>query len=985
MSYFSLPGNRGRLVALLVASSCALWSQSSAVGSLSITVKGPGGKVLSGATVRLDGGRGVATGITDPNGKFLFQNLLPGTVKVKVHAKDLNEETLSATVYVNQATTLNVTLKPVSSAVVVVVDSITPEVATPISTAVNGTDYGLDLIRTLPMIGDPLSALAAITPGTPSSGFNFNGSADTSNNFVVDGAEARSASGGLQNISVNRDLIEQIQVLQGGVSAKYGRFIGALFSTVTKSGTNELSGSTTHELTSASWNALARQSDYTKSAKVPRHVLDTQSWTLLGPIIKDKLFYALGYQITTPAATSVVYSSLRSKLFPTFSFTRQGYNELKDIKLDWQIDSAQRLSFAYNKYKTGADAGSSGQGIATYAGTAGASKTEKGYWTLGYTWVVAQDLNVDAKFSQTTSKSGGPGTGSVGGPGIITWVDKSTAGSGDIYDNGTNSSPLSEERIRTTGLNLSWFPEKHAVEAGFQNYTSRSIATGTSAPDAGYIGRTPSNYEIWFNGFTASPASMDPSNRVMAVNNNLLSRLVVFSPLTGQVDLRVTGLYVNDVWKPVEKISFNMGLRFDQYHYTSSPDGSTFSFNSFTPRLGAFYDLQDNNKHVFGVTYSEYAGLMNTGSVSNASVTGNVPVKMYNYLGSGNGSDAVNADGSINWSVWGKSAGLTGVNNPYFSSNDPRTSNLYKVDPDLKAPRSREIIGTYRYTDSRQSLMLSLQRKIMDRYVDDIWQGAAGTAAGQAVKLISNDPGGKSTYSALEGQYRNQLTPDLSVGGNFTWSYVKSNFYDQGGQFSARNNFGSLVSDDVIAPTGLQGYQAGSASSPFTAHADITYSYSLGNLGRVDVGMVGNYWAHSFLGYRSFTGATTAEMQSLGYAATATRMFYGSPEYWPEQYRFDFHLGYEATLYKKVKFVSSLDVTNFFNHMLNYYINHTSSVLHDTKGNTYANYSSGLPADWLTNPNYYVTASVPTSGSKDGSVGDYSAPRKIQVKLGFRF
>ena len=986
MSYLNHRLDRGRLVALLVASSCALWSQSSAVGSIAMTVKAPGGKALPGAVITLDAGRGAVTGTSDADGKFLFQNLLPGAVKIKVRAKDLADEFLPATVYVNQTTALNVTLRPVVGATIVVVESMTPEVTTPISTAVNGTDYSLDLIHSLPMIGDPLTALASLTPGTPSSGFNYNGSADTSNNFVVDGAEARSASGGLQNISVNRDLIEQIQVLQGGVSAKYGRFVGALFNTVTKSGTNEMAGSMTHELTSNSWNALPRQSDFTKSAEVPRHVLDTQSWTLLGPIIQDKLFYAIGYQVQTPAATTVYYSSLRSKLFPSFTFTRESFNELKDIKLDWQVNQDQRLSFAYNKYKSGANAGSSGQGISTFAATGGPSKTEKGFWTFGYTWVVAPDLNLDAKYSQTTTQSGGPGTGSPGGPGVVTWVDKSPAGSGDFYDNGASSSPLSQERIRTTGLNLTWFPEKHTVEAGLQNYTSRAISTGTSAPDAGYLGRTPSNYEIWFDGFTPSPTSMDPANRIMVSNNNLLTRLVAFFPLTGQVDLRVTGLYVNDVWKPVEKLSFNLGARFDQYHYTSTPDDSHFSFNSFTPRLGAFYDLKDDNQHVFGITYSEYAGLMSTGAVSSASVTGNVPVNMYNYLGSGKGTDALNPDGSINWSVWGKAPGLTGAANPYFSSSNPVSNAKYLVDPNLKAPRSRELIGTYRYNDTRQSLMISLQRKIMDRYVDDIWQGVAGTPAGQAIKLLSNDPGGKSTYTALEGQYRNRITEEFSTGANFTWSYVNSNFYDQGGSTSARNNFGGLIPDGVLAPNGLQGGQAGSDSSPFIAHLDTTYTHSFGKFGKLDVSLVGNYWAHSFQGYRTFTGPTSAQVQSLGYAATATRQFYDSPEYWPEQYRFDFHLGYEVTLYKKVNFFTALDVTNFFNHMMAYYINHTSSLLVDSTGKTYPNNStSGLPADWLTNPAYHVVASVPTSGSLDGSVGDYSAPRKVQLKLGIRF
>ena len=146
MSYPRHSVNRGRLAALLVASSCALWSQSSAIGSLSLTVKAPGGKLVPGAVVTLDSGRGAVIGTTDANGKFLFQNLLPGAIKVKVRAKGLADEVLSATVYVNQTTALNVTLKPVFEATIEVLVSVATEITTPLTTAVNGTDYSLDQI-----------------------------------------------------------------------------------------------------------------------------------------------------------------------------------------------------------------------------------------------------------------------------------------------------------------------------------------------------------------------------------------------------------------------------------------------------------------------------------------------------------------------------------------------------------------------------------------------------------------------------------------------------------------------------------------------------------------------------------------------------------------------------------------------------------------------------------------------------------------------
>ena len=970
-----------RICALLVASSGALFAQSNAAGGIGGTVKGPDGAPISSALVRLDSGRGTFEARTDQKGQFLFSQQIPGGARLKVHAEGMTDVSMQVTVVVNQVAQLNIALKPIAGATIEVVAYAPPQAGADTSTALIGATFTQETLHSLPIIGDPLNALIVTMPGTPSGGYNFNGSQDNQNSFMYDGIEARTASSGQSVLQVNRDLIEQIQVLTTGVSAKFGRFTGAMVDTVSKSGTNEFTGSMTHELLSDSWNALPRQSLFTDSQRVPRHVTDLQSWTVLGPIIKDKLFFTVGYQTQTPSTFHVVTTSLRSGLFPSFQYDSEAQQSTKDLKLDWQINTDHRLSAAWQQYQSTSTEGTSGSGQSSLATTSGPSKTDIGFYSLGYLGILNSNLQLDVKLSQTHKQSGGPGTGSPGGADVITWIDKSVIGSGDKYDNGTVRSPLAKEKITTFGVNFTWLVADHKVEAGLQDYSSIYQTMGNTAPDAGYIGLTPSGAEIYFNGWTsAAPPSMDRQYRAMATANSLRTRLIEFDPLQGQRDLRVTGLYANDVWRIDPHWNLTYGARLDRYKFTSSPEGDTFSPTAFTPRASLSYDLKGDGKHVFGLSVAEYAGLTNTGDFTNATVTGNVPVRMYKYYGAGTGADALNSNGTVNWNVWGNAPGVTGMNNPYFQSANPITNRQTTVASDIKPPRTREATLNYHYTDQAQNFIATLLYKVQDHYVDDRWDGAPGLAPGTAPIVLWNDPGAEARTISLQLQYRRQFTPALSAGGNVSWTGVRANAGQ--GNNSYRNDFGGLIPNDYVSPYGPQPGQWSSSTTPFMGHLDVTYRLDLGKYGTVTTSLLGHYWSKSFAGYRGIYGYTPDAIANQGYSPDLNRTFTNDPEWWPEMYQFDFHLGYDLKLTKKVALFAALDVKNVFNHMMPMY-KFFSSVLMDGQGNVYTDPST-YPADWWSNPSYKA-APDKTGPYGDGNVGAYTDPRTIQVKLGFRF
>lgn len=78
-----------------------------------------------------------------------------------------------------------------------------PAAGTDRNVAVAGTSFTSDQIQSLPYIGNTQDAFLKSVPGTPSGGFNFHESENGVDNFVVDGAEVRSANGGMQTLGLS--------------------------------------------------------------------------------------------------------------------------------------------------------------------------------------------------------------------------------------------------------------------------------------------------------------------------------------------------------------------------------------------------------------------------------------------------------------------------------------------------------------------------------------------------------------------------------------------------------------------------------------------------------------------------------------------------------------------------------------------------------------------------------------------------------------
>src|SRR5213075_2821713 len=182
-------------------------------------------------------------------------------------------------VAVNVATDrpLNVSLKQAAVKEQITVTAEAPLVATSPSI---GTVVSQKELENLPLNGRQFANLGALAPGTTLSvnsdptkpgqlTIALNGGSGRNVNFLVDGGDNTddTIGGALQNFNIEAVQEFKIQTMQ--YKAEYGRSSGGVLSVVTKTGTNEFTGSAYEFYRSKSLNSISHSEDIGGGEKLP--------------------------------------------------------------------------------------------------------------------------------------------------------------------------------------------------------------------------------------------------------------------------------------------------------------------------------------------------------------------------------------------------------------------------------------------------------------------------------------------------------------------------------------------------------------------------------------------------------------------------------------------------------------------------------------------------------------------------------------------
>src|SRR5882762_2957458 len=511
-------------------------SQTGTVQGVVFTSDADGGRsVVPGTKVSLDGPDARETE-ADAAGKYMFNALPPGSYNLKAQAPHM---TATQMVVVTAGTALEALLEMKVEAVSESTNVTATSDTVVTQEAAGSNTVGESAVKNTPNVNERFESLLPLVPGVvrgPDGSINMKGARSSQNGSLVNSADVTDPVTGANAINLPIDVVSSVQVLSTPYDPEYGKFSGAVSKVETRTGSF-------NKFHVSAQNLIPRlrvrdDSIIGIGAVTPRV-------TFSGPIMKDRIAFTQSFD---------------------YRFVRTPVKSLPPLQRDTKLES-------FESY-TQVDLNISPKQTATASFAIFPQKLDY----LGLNTFTPQEA-----------------TPNLHERGYQTYIQhRYLTGSGNLL-----TSQLSFRRFDADVLPNSGAPYKLLVETtegGFFNHQQRN----TSRVEWQEIFQSHAHH---FHGSHELRAGIDFAHssydgheqflpvEIVGVAGYPLER-IQFGPFSNfSVDQNETAWFVGDKWTLSNRLTFDLGLRFDQ-------DSVTGSINT-APRAGFVLALTSDGKTVF--------------------------------------------------------------------------------------------------------------------------------------------------------------------------------------------------------------------------------------------------------------------------------------------------------------------------------------------------------------------------------------------------
>ncbi len=745
------------------------------------------GKALPGVTVTatspsLQGSRVVVSG---GNGAFKLAFLPAGEYQITYELEGFSTAVQTVVVAAAQNKNLgDLELKVADVVEEIVITSALETVSEGISAE---TTYSIDEIEDLPVQRNIRSA-ALLTPGVSASGpkqgtsraaaLVISGAMSFESLYLVNGVVVNENLRGQALDLFIEDAIQEFTAVASGVSAEYGRFTGGVVNVLTKSGGNEFSGSYRRSYTQADWT---RKTDKFKATEVLSDVRNaTDEFTLGGPFWKDHIWFFGAYRdIGNQVASATTAAPL------AIPFDRTTTQERFEGKLTIAPHPSHSLVGNYLEIKQTTT--NSGFGLFYDLASLSTRKDPQDLTAGHYTGILGPSFFVEAQYSERNFLlgvgSGSPNTDLIGGT-VIEDQARGVRYHTGYFCGVCGGEDRNNENLLVKG---SYFlttenAGTHDFVAGYDTYTDIRRSDNHQSG---------SDFTVWHT----EPAIIQGNNIYPVFTSGGSEDWVLWWPIfeaSKGTDLVTDSFYVNDNWQLNEKLSFNLGVRYDKNDGKNAAGDAVAQDDQISPRLGLAYDIKGDGDWVINASLGRYVAAIANTRADQTSAAGQPAVFISQYEGPDinvGGGPLVSQDEALrrvfdwyfsNGGTTNPNGDLSGIPGLFYVDIPGGTSVI--EGNSLGSPYTDEIsLGFTKRLGSKGVFRADLVfREFGDFYAQETSTRTGkvvvnGTTYDKAVYYNENDLLERS-YKGLHVNFRYRATDKLSFSGNYTLSQTEGNF-----------------------------------------------------------------------------------------------------------------------------------------------------------------------------------------------------------------